>query len=164
VHFIDQLRLLPLSFWIALGITVGLTLLLVLSRIADAEERARSDRTAGMLRRKKRSSAPSGSEPKILISDEGAVNPGVTGRLLDCSVTTVSLRAANSLDRGTIVSWRPADAPANFGWAVVEVKDARQDGRHWKLACRFVRTPPWVTRFLDKTPAEPKEPAPAKSV
>src|SRR5262249_41733854 len=89
---------------------------------------------------------------KILISDAEATSPPVTGRVLECSVAAISLRVANSLKRGTILSWRPIDAPATFGWASVEVKKASRDGQYWKVDCRFIRTPPWVTRFLEAAP------------
>lgn len=154
MDFIDRLPLFPWSFWLAMALTVGVTILLVCSRIAEAEERSRPGRTAGLLHGKKARHG-SATENRILLSDGDATLRPVTGRLLECSLTAVALQAADGLDRGTVLSWRPADAPSNFGWAVVEVKDATQDGRYWKLSCRFIRTPPWVTRYLGMSPPSP---------
>jgi hypothetical protein len=152
VDIIDRLRPLPWELWIALALTIGLTLFLVLSRVADAEEEGRSRRFAEMQSRRK-SRAASSSGNRILISDAESLTRAVTGELLECSLSSISLRVADAQERGTMLSWRPADAPSNLGWAVVEVKDAKPDGSYCKLSCRFVRTPPWVTRFLASAPA-----------
>jgi hypothetical protein len=149
VDFIDRLHSLPWGVWVALGFTIGSTVLLICSRIAEAEEESRP--TAGILHSPNARSAPA-SDPRILISNELATITPVTGRVLECSLATVSLQAADCLERGTMLSWRPADAPAYFGWATVEVKDVTQDGRYWDLTCRFIRTPPWVTRYLKMAP------------
>ncbi len=150
MDIVERLSVLPWGFWIALGLTVGTTVLLVCSRIAESEQRYRPRRTLDMLYPKKAPSPASPtSEKRILITDRDATIPAVSGRLLECTITSVSLQVADSLERGTILSWRAKDTPENLGWAVVEVKGSIKDGRYWKIDCRFVRTPPWVTRFLE---------------
>jgi hypothetical protein len=152
--YINQLQMLHWSVWVAVGITFALAGLLIVTLHRFRQPRIR---VSSHLKRAV-GSASAEKSTKILISDAECTRAPVSGQVLECSMSEVSLLVANSLNKGTILSWRPADSPATFGWATVEVKGSTMDGRYWKLACRFMRTPPWVTRFLKAAPVSPSPP------
>jgi hypothetical protein len=153
VETFNRLQSVHWSIWAASGFAFGLVCLLGGTHLWQAWRRYRArQRARTAYREHARESAEETRNDKVLISDAEATSTPVTGRVLECSVSTISLQVADSVNRGTRLSWRPLDAPATFGWATVEVKQASRDGVYWKLACRFIRTPPWVTRFLVEAP------------
>jgi hypothetical protein len=149
MDFVHQLRSFHWSVWLAAGFVLGLAGLLAGMRLWTGwmQNRARR-RTLAAYGKHAQDSGEENKTDRVFISDADAISPPVTGQVLNCSVSKISLRVADSVNKGTILTWRPIGVPAAFGWASVEVKRASRDGQYWKLACRFVRTPPWVTRFL----------------
>jgi hypothetical protein len=147
--YVYQLQTLHWTVWLAVGFVVGLAVLLIGMRLWSAWWRYwRRGAALAAYRERAKESAAAGKSDRILISDAESVSPPVSGQVLECSAAKISLRVADSVNRGTILTWRPVGVPAAFGWASVEVKKSSRDGQYWKLACRFIRTPPWVTRFL----------------
>lgn len=147
-YYIQHLQHLHWTAWSALGLSLAWGLILLGMRLWDAWKGHSPGTLYDKQFRRPRQEKATSKTTKVLISDAAAEAEPVTGRLLECSVSTVSLGVADSVDAGTILSFRPIDLPAAFGWASVEVKEASKANGHWKLGCRFIRTPPWVTRFL----------------
>lgn len=146
---IEQIQHLHWTVWGALGFSIGLGLLLLGMRILDSFKGQRSGTLYDIaFKQRIKETAQASKSRNVLVSDANAAAVPVSGRVVECSVAGISLRVPESVDAGTILSFRPVDVPAAFGWASVEVKEANQDGPQWKLGCRFIRTPPWVTRFL----------------
>jgi hypothetical protein len=158
VEYLNRVQALHWSIWAAVGFTVGLGCLLAGMRLwnAWACSRVRQNVITSYWKHALESAEGAKKKEKVLISDAEATSTPVTGRVLECSVSAISLRVADSVKKGTILSWRPINAPATFGWASVEVKEASPDGNCWNLACRFIRTPPWVTRFFESASDVPQ--------
>ena len=158
MDYVNRLQALHWSIWAAVGFVIGLVCLLAGMRVWNAwrHHRARQNVITSYRKHARESAEGAKKKEKVLISDAEATSTPVTGRVLECSVSAISLRVADSVKRGTILSWRPIDAPATFGWASIEVKEASRDGNYWKLACRFIRTPPWVTRFFGSSSDVPQ--------
>lgn len=153
MDYLNRLQSVHWSIPAAVGFAIGLACLFAGTHLWRAWRRYRArQRVVSAYQKRARESTKAARNDKVLISDAEAEATPVTGRVLECSVSTISLRVADSVNRGARLSWRPFDAPATFGWATVEVKQASRDGAYWKLACRFIRTPPWVTRFLAESP------------
>jgi hypothetical protein len=154
MEYIDRLQQLHWTVWGALGFSLGLGILLICMRLWDTLKGNRQGTLyqATFQQRLKEKETASKS-CKVYISDAEAASEPVTGLVAHCSVSNISLRVADAVDEGTILTFRPIDLTVAQGWASVEVKKADRDGRYWKLGCRFIRTPPWVTRFLGQPTA-----------
>jgi hypothetical protein len=165
VDIFDRFLALPWGVWA--GVTLGLAMLFIAhQRWQERQERLLAEAEGRPIRPTRRKRSKSDEEPargeKILLTDDEAANRAVSGRLLSCTLDAAVIQAADELERGTILSWKPFTAPPNYSWAVVEVKGAKKDGRYWQLTCRFVRTPPWVTRYLAKTLVDADHPLPVE--
>jgi hypothetical protein len=154
-HF-QQLHNLHWTVWASLGFAIGLGALLLAMRLWDAWKGNLPGTMYDIaFQQRVKEQAKSSKRREVYISDADAAGAIATGQVLECCIASISLSVAESFKAGTILSLRPIDLPAAFGWASVEVKEAREDGRQWKLVCRFVRTPPWVTRFCEESAARP---------
>jgi len=153
VDYLLRLQHFHWAFWAALGFVIGLGVLLITMRLWDSWKGNPSG-TAYQTALQRLNKKSMWGRRKVYISTSDTLGKHSIGRVMECNVNSISLGSGNCIIAGTILNLRPVDLPAAFGWASVEVKEAKQDGTHWKLVCRFIRTPPWVTRYCDDDAAD----------
>jgi hypothetical protein len=148
MDYLHQLQHLHWALWASIGFMMGLGMLLVAMRLWDSWK-GNPTGTTYQAAFQQRLKTMSGRLPEVYIATDCTPSKLVTGRVLACSLTGISLASRDCVAGGTILNLRPIDMPAAFGLASVEVKEATQQGHQWTLVCRFIRTPPWVTRFCE---------------
>jgi hypothetical protein len=106
----------------------------------------RSQRSDGSLEADRRTATRRKGNPiEVLITDSSGGGSPVKGTVLDRSKGGVRLvvdKSMAALAVGTILSVRPATAPASVNWIQVQVRHyhPRDDG--WVVGCQFVEIPP----------------------
>jgi hypothetical protein len=83
-----------------------------------------------------------GNPVEVLISDAAAQAAPAPGRVIDRSVGGLCLAVSDPATVGTILSVRPASAPASVPWIQIEVMRQADRTSHWELGCAFVHRPP----------------------
>ena len=78
---------------------------------------------------------------KVLVSDADGKSTAQGAWVADCSLGGLCLIVHEEIAPGTILSVRPASAPAGVPWVQLEVKSHRFVENVWELGCQFVRTP-----------------------
>lgn len=63
------------------------------------------------------------------------------GTVVDLSDGGLGITIRKPYNPGSMLSIRPAKAGDDIPWVLVEVRHCRQDGRSWRIGCKFVRSP-----------------------
>jgi hypothetical protein len=79
---------------------------------------------------------------EVHISDAAARAAPAPGRVVDRSVGGLCLAVSDPVEVGTILSVRPATAPASIPWVQIEVRRQTVRAGYWELGCAFVQRPP----------------------
>lgn len=85
----------------------------------------------------------SGNPIEVSIAAAEPAGEIARGRVVDRSMGGLCLITTQPIDKGTIISVRPLNAPPPAQWVQVQVRGCRQDGKEWELGCQFLRTPPY---------------------
>lgn len=92
----------------------------------------------------KRTSLRRGGNPvEVSIAAAEPAGELTRGFVVDRSMGGLCLVMKEPVDKGTVVSVKPVNAPSTALWVQIQVKSCRQEGKEWELGCQFVRTPPW---------------------
>lgn len=73
----------------------------------------------------------------VLIATTDPNAPVTEGWLLDRSLGGLGIIVEQSMDEGTLLRIRPADALPSFRWVRVQVRNCVAVGKRWKVGCRF---------------------------
>jgi hypothetical protein len=85
---------------------------------------------------------------RVQVTDADGKNPPLSAWVSDCSLGGLCLSVKEETPLGTILSVRPASAPANVPWIQIEVKSQRRFESVWELGCQFVRTPSYSVLLM----------------
>lgn len=80
---------------------------------------------------------------RVLIATADASATLAEGLVIDRSTGGLCLALEREIPASTVVSVRPADAPATLPWTQVEVRNGRAQPGGWEIGCAFVKTPSW---------------------
>jgi hypothetical protein len=83
-----------------------------------------------------------GSPVSVMVSDDAGTALPWQGTVVDRSVAGLRLEMDNSVAVGSVLSVRPAQAPAIVPWIQVEARFCKKTGNAWHVGCRFLRPPP----------------------
>jgi HEAT repeat protein len=80
----------------------------------------------------------------------------ISARAIDISAGGLGLIAKGSYNPGTLLTVRPADAPPEVPWVLVELRHAQPAPGGWRLGCKFVRSPSYAFHvFFGQDPGRP---------
>ncbi len=85
---------------------------------------------------------------RVQVTDAEAKNAPITAWVSDCSLGGLCLSVKEETPVGTVLSVRPASAPAGVSWIQIQVKSQRRFEGIWELGCQFVRTPSYSVLLM----------------
>jgi hypothetical protein len=90
-----------------------------------------------------------GNSVDVLITDPmPADNDPVKGWVLERSVHTVTFVAEEAIAAGTVARVRPLNAADEIPWLEIAINECSQAEAEWRLACKFVKLPPYNILML----------------
>ena len=80
--------------------------------------------------------------PALLSNAEATTEPSA-GWVVYRSMNGLCLSVAAAVEKGALLSVRPATAVQTAPWVQVKVEACRADQSGWRLVCRFLKPPAW---------------------
>jgi len=102
----------------------------------------------GSYRDKTKSLHRTGGSVDVLITSAERPDSPVKSWVLERSINAMTLVAEEPLDAGTVAKVRPLNASAEIPWIDININECSQQGAEWRIACRFVKVPPYSILML----------------
>lgn len=102
----------------------------------------------GSYRDETKSLRPTRGSVEVLIATSARPDNPVMSRVLEKSIHSLTLVAEEPVDPGTVAKVRPLNAPDTIPWVEINVNECNQEANEWRIACRFVKVPPYSVLML----------------
>ena len=102
----------------------------------------------GSYREKTKSLHRSGGSVDVLIASADRPDNPVKSWVLERSINAMTLVAEEPLDAGTVAKVRPLNASPEVPWVDININECSGQGTEWRIACRFVKVPPYNILML----------------
>lgn len=89
-----------------------------------------------------------GGSVNVLIATAERPDSPVNSWVLERSINAMTLVAQEPFEAGTLAKVRPLNASAEIPWVDINVNECTQLGTEWRIACRFVKVPPYNILML----------------
>src|SRR5439155_4106768 len=102
----------------------------------------------GSASEQRRTNRRGGNPVEVQLADPQRPGHVVQAWVVDRSMGGLGLTLGQAVSPGTLLTVRPASAPAATPGIEMEVRSCRQLKDDWELGCQFVKTPTWAVMLL----------------
>jgi hypothetical protein len=89
-----------------------------------------------------------GNAVEVLLTDATRGDNPVKGWVVERSIHSVTFEAKEAFPAGSVAKVRPLKAGDDVPWLEIEVHECSPLDDEWKLACKFVKLPPYNILML----------------
>jgi hypothetical protein len=89
-----------------------------------------------------------GGSVDVLIADEARKGSPVEAWVVERTVSAMTLMAQGAFGTGSVAKVRPLHAGDDVPWCEIEIHECTQEEDEWKIACKFVKVPPYSVLML----------------